>query len=136
MKEGLAIGASAEQSLVTLPDWAITFDGPPQVSVLSTPALVEQLEVISNAVLEPYFETGEASVGTIVNVTHLAPTPIGMTITVRASVTAIDRRRVTFYVEAVDQREKIAEGIHERFVVDLARFAQRLANKNGKPLSL
>ncbi|HVC34061.1 MAG TPA: thioesterase family protein [Chloroflexota bacterium] len=129
MKLGLSVGATGDVSVTTTPAMAITFEGPPRLSVLSTPALLWQLEAAGHQVLQPFLEPGEASVGVTVNITHLAPTPIGMTITARATVTAIDRRRISFAVEAHDERQKIAEGSHDRFVVDVAKFAGRVGGQ-------
>lgn len=129
MKPGLTIGATGEVSVTTTPELAITFEGPPRLSVLSTPALLWQLEAAGHAALAPFLDSGEASVGVSVQLTHLAPTPIGMKITAKATVTAIDRRRVSFAIEAFDATEKIAEGTHDRFVIDVARFADRVGQK-------
>lgn len=132
MKPGLSIGSTGEVSTITTPDQAITFDGPPPLAVFSTPALLWQLEAAAHAALAPYLEPGEASVGTTASIRHLAPTPIGMRVTARARVTAIDGRRVSFAVEAFDETEKIGEGTHERFIIDLARFASRVADKAAR----
>ena len=131
MKPGLTVGATGEVSATTTPEMAITFEGPPRLSVLSTPALLWQLEGAGQEALKPYLEPGEASVGVTIQMTHLAPTPIGMPITAKATVTAIDRRRVSFAVEAFDAKEKIAEGTHDRFVIDVARFARRVKDKES-----
>lgn len=131
MKPGLEVGLTAEVSTATTPEMAITFDGPPRVSVFSTPALLWELERAARAVLEPFLETGEASVGTSATISHLAATPIGTRVTAKATITAIDRRRVSFAVEAFDEKEKIGEGIHDRFVIDVGRFAARLTEKGG-----
>lgn len=131
MKPGLVVGTTGEVSVTTTPETAITFEGPPRLSVLSTPALLWQLEAAGHAALEPFLEPGEASVGVDVRMTHLAPTPIGMKITAKATVTAIDRRRVSFAVEAFDVKEKIAEGTHDRFVIDVAKFASRVDQKRS-----
>lgn len=130
MKSGLTVGATGEISIVTTPDMAITLsEGPPRLSVLSTPAVLWQLEAAGHEALRPFLDPGETSVGVTASITHLAPTPIGMRITARATVTAIDRRRISFAVEAFDEREKIAEGTHDRFVIDIARFAARVNEK-------
>jgi predicted thioesterase len=96
---------------------------------LSTPRLISLLERSANTSLLPYLSEGQASVGTLVNIRHLGATPVGMQVRFRAELLEIDRRRVRFKVEAWDEVEKIAEGEHERFIIDLARFEERL---NGK----
>ena len=67
--------------------------------------------------------------GTHVNVAHLAAAPMGMTVTFRAEVTGVSDRRVQFRVEAWDEKEKIGEGTHERAIINVAKFATRLAQK-------
>ena len=73
---------------------------------------------------------GHDTVGTHVNVAHLAAAPIGMTVTFTAEVIRVDGRRVEFKVEAFDEKEKIGEGTHERAIINIAKFAARLAEKS------
>jgi fluoroacetyl-CoA thioesterase len=90
--------------------------------------------IMENAALnaiKPYLEAGESAVGTTVDIRHLAPTPAGATVTGRAEVTGVDGRRVSFAVQASDERETIGTGTHERMVVDLARLARRLEAKRA-----
>ena len=77
----------------------------------------------------PWLEAGYDTVGTQVNVAHLAATPIGMSVTFTAEVIRVDGRRVEFRVEARDEKEKIGEGTHERAIINVAKFATRLAEK-------
>jgi predicted thioesterase len=77
----------------------------------------------------PLLEPGYDTVGTHVNVTHLAAAPIGAVVTFRAEVTGVEDRRVQFRVEARDEQEKIGEGTHERAIINVAKFATRLAAK-------
>jgi fluoroacetyl-CoA thioesterase len=67
----------------------------------------------------------------MVSVQHLAATPLGMSVRIQAEVVQVEERRVRFRVEAWDEKEKIGEGTHERFVVDIARFTTRLAAKRN-----
>lgn len=99
------------------------------VQGLATPTLVLWLEEAAVLATNAYLEPGQATVGTLVNIRHLAATPVGMTVRVRAELTAIDGRRLTFHVQAEDERERISEGTHERFIIDLTRFEARLASK-------
>jgi predicted thioesterase len=92
------------------------------VEVVATPALILFLEETANAALRPCYEAGEASVGTVVNVQHLAAASIGATVTTTARVIAAKRRRVTFAVEVRQGDKLLLSGTHERFVVDLERF--------------
>lgn len=100
-------------------------------NVLATPMLIWLMEEACHYALAPYLGEGQQTVGTLVCVKHLAATPIGMKVRAEAEVVEVDRRRVKFRVEAYDEREKIGEGEHERFVVDMERFAAGLAKKVG-----
>jgi fluoroacetyl-CoA thioesterase len=73
----------------------------------------------------------EQSLGTMVSFRHLAPTPPGMTLTIRGEVLEVEGRRVRFRVEAWDGVEKVCEGTHERCLIDTERFAQKMANKQA-----
>ena len=79
--------------------------------------------------LAPYLLSGQQSVGTLVNVRHLAATPLGATVTAHAELLAVEGRRLTFRVSAQDGQEIIGEGLHERALIDLARFEARVAAK-------
>ena len=87
------------------------------------------MEMTSRDALKPFLDAGFDTVGTLVNVSHLAATPMGMSVTIRAEVTAVDDRKIRLKVEAYDEKEKIGEGVHERFVVNVAKFASRLQAK-------
>ena len=100
--------------------------------VLSTPRLIGLMERTAHQALLPFLPAGQTTVGSRVNISHLAATPVGMRVRFRAEVTAVDGRRVTFKVEAWDAVEKIAEGEHERFIIDVARFEKRLAEKKAQ----
>lgn len=97
--------------------------------VLSTPRIVSYLERTAHNSLIPFFSAGQTSVGMTVSLSHLAATPVGMKVHFRAELVAVDGRRLRFKIEAWDEVEKIAEGEHERFVIDEARFYERLARK-------
>lgn len=126
----VAPGATAEVSLVVTPDRTADALGNPGVQVLGTPFLVGLLEQACHAVLAPHLPPGAGTVGTMVEMRHLAPTPVGLTVRARARLLEGDGRRFLFAVEAWDDREKVAEGRHERFVLpDLAQFLARAAAK-------
>ena len=122
-------GTRHEEKLVVTPDVAIDFMGVKDARVLSTPNMILGLERTSRNAVLPLLDPGYDTVGTHVNVYHLAATPIGMTVTFRTEVTSVEDRRVNFKVEAFDEREKIAEGTHQRFIVNVARFAARVQEK-------
>src|ERR1017187_6049290 len=116
------LGANHEENLQVTEDMAISFLGPGAARVLSTPHLIGFLEMTARNLIKQFVEPGEDSVGTLVNVRHLAATPIGMHIRLRAEIVSVEGRRVLCRVDGWDDREKIGEGMHERFVVDVERF--------------
>jgi predicted thioesterase len=125
-------GTTAEVSLVVSADRTADAMGNRGVHVLATPFLIGLLENAAAAVLRPHVPPGGTSVGTMVEMRHLAATPAGMTVRAKATLLESDGRRFLFAVEAWDDREKIAEGRHERHVVaDLGRFVNRVMRKAG-----
>ncbi len=112
-------GTSDEMIIETTPEMAAR-----HMPVYSTPAMVHDFEGLCLSMLIPYLEPGENSVGYHIDVRHLAPTPIGMKVTIKARVKEVERRKVEFQVEAYNETgAKIGEGKHERRVVDMSRFA-------------
>jgi len=109
---------------------AVNFLGLEGARVLGTPFLIMLLEMASRNAILPLLDAGYDSVGTEVNVRHLAATPMGMEVTFRSEVIHVDDRRVRFKVEAFDEKEQVADGTHERFVIHVERFAKRLAEKS------
>ena len=100
------------------------------VEVFATPFLVAVMEEAAGAVMTPHLPPGGSSVGTMVEVKHLAATPVGMTVRAEATLLETDGKRFLFSVEAWDDKEKIGEGRHERFMIgDLAKFVARVARK-------
>jgi len=123
-------GASAEIALTVTPDRTADAMGNRGVHVFATPFVVGLLEDAAGAVLKPHLPAGAATVGTMVEMRHLAATPVGMRVRARATLLQTDGRRFLFSVEAWDDKEKIAEGRHERFVVsDIRRFLDRAMKK-------
>jgi len=125
----IPIGTKGEERLLVTSEVAIDFLGLENARVLSTPNVIQHLEITARNSIKPLLGDTHDSVGTQVNVAHLAATPIGMSAIFRSEVIAVTDRRVTFKVEAFDEKEKIAEGTHERAIVDIARFATRVAAK-------
>lgn len=125
----IPIGLQSEHTTLVTSEIAIDFLGMETARVLATPFLIGLLEMTARNTIKPKLDEGYDTVGTHVDVKHLAATPMGMQVTFRATVTAVNERRVTLQVEAFDEREKVAEGTHERFIVNVARFASRLQAK-------
>lgn len=122
-------GVVGEVTHRVTPDTFATHWGNPGVEVLATPVVVGWLEAAAIRAVSPHLEPGQASVGTMVSMKHLAATPAGMTVRAKATVKAVEGRRVLFAVEAYDEKEKIAEGEHERFIVTMAKFLEKVAQK-------
>ncbi len=97
--------------------------------VLATPRLISFLERTAHLAVLPHLSEGQSTVGILVNVRHLAATPVGMQVRFRAELVEVDRRRLRFKVEAWDEVEKIAEGEHERFIIDWQRFLDGIEKK-------
>jgi predicted thioesterase len=125
----IPIGTVGEEKLLVTNEVAISFLGMEGARVLSTPHMIGWMERTSRNTVLPLLDPGHDTVGTQVNVSHLAAAPLGMTVTFRAEVTAVNGKRVQFRVEAWDEKEKIGEGTHERAIIDIAKFATRLAEK-------
>ena len=100
--------------------------------VLSTPYLVNLMETTAHAAVMPFLEAGQSGVGAMVHIRHLAATPVGMQIRIRAELIEVQGRRLLFKVEAWDEIEKIAEGEHERFIINWERFMASVEKKQGK----
>jgi len=100
--------------------------------VFATPMMVTIMENAALNAIRDYLEPGESAVGTIVNVKHLAATPVGHQVTATAEVTKVDGRRIEFNVSARDEIEEIGAGTHERMIVDIARLDKRLAAKKPR----
>src|SRR5512133_2768424 len=96
-------------------------------AVLATPVMIMAMENAALNALKPYFEAGESAVGTRVDVKHLAATPVGRRITASAEVTQVAGRHIQFKVWAMDDAEVIGKGTHERSLIDVASFAEQLA---------
>jgi len=99
------------------------------LQTLATPALVGLIERAAMVALEPFLEQGERSVGSSIQLDHLAPTPLGAEVAVQVEVVELDGSKVSFAVEARDEQETIARGRHGRVVVDAGRFDRLVARK-------
>ena len=127
----IPIGLKGELRRAVTNDIAINFLGLDGARVLATPSMIELIERTCRDSMLPYLEDGLDSVGTEVNVKHLAATPMGMNVTFHSEVIEVADRRVKFKVSAFDDKDQIADGTHERFVINVKNFANRLAAKRG-----
>jgi fluoroacetyl-CoA thioesterase len=99
------------------------------IRVLATPEMVRLVEQTAIQAVQPLLKPGQTTVGTKVEIAHLAATPEGMKVTVTVELTAVDRRRLTFRFEVHDEVEKVGEGSHDRFIVDSEMRMPRLQAK-------
>jgi len=103
--------------------------GSGKVHVLATPVMINLIEAAALAAVEHLLPAGCQSLGTHLDVRHIAATPVGMRVTASAEVVAVEGRSVRFRVEARDEKELIGDGIHDRVVVNVARFDERVQRK-------
>ena len=122
------VGTRGTFSMVVLPEHlANRFKDAMLPPVLATPVMIMAMENAALNAIKPYFEDGETAVGSHVDVSHLAATPIGSHVKATAEVIRSDGRRIEFRVSATDGREEIGRGTHDRVVIALKRFNDRLS---------
>jgi fluoroacetyl-CoA thioesterase len=126
----IPVGAKGTYTLrVTPAHLANQFKDAALPQVFATPMMVTAMENAALNAVRDYLDAGESAVGTLVNIRHLAATPVGHQVTAEAEVTKVDGRRIEFRVSARDEIEEIGHGTHERMVVDLGRLDRRLKAK-------
>lgn len=130
MDQQLSVGIQGEARLTVDESNTAIALGSGTVRVLATPALVALLENAAQKSVAPYLEDGTTTVGTKVNIKHLAATPVGLNVTAYSRLTELDGRRLVFELEARDEVEVVATGVHERFIVKVDSFMKRAANKS------
>ena len=103
--------------------------GSGQLPVFATPAVVALAEETAWKSVAPGLEEGQGTVGTLMELSHIAATPLGMKVRCESELVEIDRRKLVFLVKIYDEKEKVAEGRHERFIVDNAKFLSKAESK-------
>ena len=131
MKAKAKIGTTSELRFTVEPRHAIDFADGGMPAVLSTPNLVGRLERTAREAMAPSLDDNERSVGMEIEIRHLAPTPVGAGVTCMARIIHAEGTQVTFQVEARDEQELIARGVHKRQIVRVDRFAQRVSRKTA-----
>jgi fluoroacetyl-CoA thioesterase len=122
----LRIGMTGEATTTVVHENTAAAVGAGGVEVFGTPMMIALMENAAWNAVAKDLDDGYVTVGTLVNVTHLGATPIGQQVRAQAELIEINNRRLLFKVEAYDQRQKIGEGQHERAIVHLERFLQKL----------
>ena len=106
--------------------------GSGKIGVLATPIMVNLMESAALQAVERFMPPGHQTVGTHLDVKHFAATPVGLRVRARAELVRVEGRTLTFSIVAEDEREKIGEGTHERLIINVERFDQRMQKKLGK----
>ena len=128
-RDVITIGTSAERLLVVPPDRTVGHFVQGMPMVYATPMMILEMELAAADAINPYLEPGWITVGTEVDIRHLAATPAGATVRTTARVIAVERRVIRFAVEAFDDKRRIGEGRHARGLVEAASFTQRFGAK-------
>ena len=122
-------GITGHREQIVTPEMSAARVGSGLVDVFATPMLVALVEQTCYESVLPHLDEGQGTVGTLVNVSHTSATPIGRRVWCDSELTEVDRRRLVFSVKAYDECGLIGEGIHERFVIDTAKFMEKLNSK-------
>jgi len=133
MREGLLPGATDQVAIVVTPEMTAHFEELGAVHpVYSTWSMVRHMELACRKIILPYLEADEEAVGYSISVTHLAPTPVGMRVTVTARLQQIDGNRIVCTVEAANERTRIGEGTQVQVVLPKRGLAARIAEMSGR----
>lgn len=122
----LTLGMTGEATTTVVHENTAAAVGAGGVEVFGTPMMVALMENAAWRTVAPHLDEGYVTVGTAVNIRHLTATPIGQKVRAQAELIQVDGRRLVFKVEAYDERQKIGDGQHERFIVKLDKFLSRI----------
>ena len=128
----LQIGMKGRLERTVTADLSAKVWGSGAVDVYATPCMIALVEETAWRSVQDELEPGQATVGTRLDVAHLAATPIGMRVRCETELVEIDRRRLVFSVTAYDETGRIAEGTHERFIVDVEKFQAKANAKAAR----
>lgn len=127
----MEIGIIGSQSIVVTQDQTAASLGSGELNVFGTPCMIALMENTALKSVQPHLEEGQGTVGTLLDVKHVAATPVGMEVRCESRLIEIDRRRLVFEVRAWDACGLIGEGLHERFIIDNQKFMARTNAKLG-----
>lgn len=127
----LKLGLRGDKELTVAAEHLASTLGSGLAEVLSTPTMIALMESTASDSVQSLLPDGHSTVGVRVDIRHLAATPPGMKVRFHSELTEIDGRNLTFKVWAEDEQERIGEGLHQRAVIDKARFVAKLAKKAG-----
>lgn len=131
----ITAGLIGSARLVVGPEHTAPFVGSGRIAVLATPVMINIIEAAALEAVEHLLPAGHQSLGIQLDVSHVAATPVGLQVTATAEVVRVQGRTITFRVEARDPFEVIGGGTHQRVVVSVARFDERVRRKIGGPIS-
>ena len=129
----MKIGTTKERVIITNSNQTTSFLWEGE-NVLSTPSMISEMEETCRLLLKDFFlkDNEWDSVGTLVEIRHIAATPVGSKIRLKAIVESVNNRKVMFNVEAFDEMEKIGDGRHERFIINIPKFKSKFEEKKKK----
>jgi len=125
----LSVGMTGEKNEVVTDDRTAIKYGSGSVSVYATPAMVGLMEAAAIRAIDPHLPEGMSTVGTGLQIRHIAATPVGLAVRAIAELTEIDGKRLVFSVKAFDEKEEIGSGTHERYVINIRKFLEKAAAK-------
>ena len=128
----LTIGIKGREEVMVTEENTAKAMGSGTLDVFATPAMTALMEMTAWKSVAPFLEDGDGTVGTLLQITHDAPTPLGMKVFCESGLWERDGRRLVFHVAAFDEKGKIGEGRHERFVINNERFAAKAEKKREK----
>lgn len=127
----LTVGMKHEKEILTGPEHSARNFFPDLPDVFGTPYLVGLFEGVSAELMAPHLAPGEQSVGAGMDLKHTAPTPLGLKVRAVTELIEVDKRKHVFKLEAFDEKEKIGEATHVRYIIDAAKFMQKVEAKKG-----
>ena len=128
-RQELKPGLSGDSEIVVGTRDTAPHVGSGKIGVLATPIMVNLMEAAALQAVERFMPAGHQTVGTHLDVKHFAATPVGMKVRAHAELVKVEGRTLTFRISAADEREPIGEGVHERLIINVERFDQRMQKK-------
>ena len=125
-------GITGKQTIMVTEDKTAAVMGSGELAVFATPAMIALMENTASKSVATALEEGQGTVGTLIDVKHVAATPVGMEVTCETKLIQVDRKRLVFEVKAYDAAGVIGEGTHERFVIDNEKFMQKAEAKKNR----
>lgn len=127
----MEIGIIGTQVITVQEDQTAKHLGSGDLAVFGTPYMIALMENTARKSVQPHLEETQGTVGTLVNVKHVAATPVGMEVRCESKLVEVDRKRLVFEVKCFDACGLIGEGMHERFIIDNEKFMQKTYSKLG-----